>query len=107
MEKPGNVHHISTADLPQPYATPAVENHPHVASRPSQAWPQAPVGFKVDLYAADLKNPRLIRTAPNGDLFLAESGPGRILVFRGITANGKAQTTETFASGLTSPFGIA
>jgi glucose/arabinose dehydrogenase len=107
MEKPGNVHHISTADLPQPYATPAVENHPHVASRPSQAWPQAPVGFKVDLYAADLKNPRLIRTAPNGDLFLAESGPGRILVFRGITANGKPETMGTFATGLTRPFGIA
>jgi glucose/arabinose dehydrogenase len=107
MEKPGNVHHISAADLPQPYATPAVENHPHVASRPSQAWPQAPVGFKVDLYAADLKNPRLIRTAPNGDLFLAESGPGRILVFRGITANGKPETMGTFATGLTRPFGIA
>jgi glucose/arabinose dehydrogenase len=54
-----------------------------------------------------LKNPRLIRTAPNGDMFLAESGPGRILVFRGITSDGKPQTTETFASGLTRPFGIA
>jgi glucose/arabinose dehydrogenase len=107
MEKPGNVHHISAADLPQPYATPAAENHPHVASRPSQAWPQAPAGFQVDLYAANLKNPRLIRTAPNGDLFLAESGPGRILVFRGITANGKPETMGTFATGLTRPFGIA
>jgi glucose/arabinose dehydrogenase len=107
MEKPGNVHHISAADLPEPYATRAVENHPHVTSRPSQAWPQAPVGFKVDLYAADLKNPRLLRTAPNGDLFLAESGPGRILVFRGITPDGKPETMGTFATGLTRPFGIA
>ncbi len=107
MEKPGNVHHISAADLPQPYATPAADNHPHVTSRPSQAWPQAPVGFKADLYAADLKNPRLLRTAPNGDLFLAESGPGRILVFRGITPDGKPETMGTFATGLTRPFGIA
>ncbi len=107
MEKPGSVHHISASDLPQPYATPAVDNGPRVASRPSTAWPQAPDGFKVELYAQNLKNPRLIRSAPNGDLFVAESGPGRILVFRGITSDGKPQTTETFATGLTRPFGIA
>ena len=106
-EKPGNVHHISTTDLPKPYATRAVDNSAHVVSRPSSAWPQAPDGFKVELYAQGLKNPRLIRTAPNGDMFLAESGPGRILVFRGVTSDGKPQTTETFASGLTRPFGIA
>src|SRR5277367_6588445 len=79
MEKPGSVHHISAADLPQPYATPAADNGAHVVSRPSEAWPKAPDGFKVELYAENLKNPRLIRTAPNGDLFVAESGPGRIL----------------------------
>ena len=107
MEKPGSVHRISAADLPQPYATPAVDNDAHMVSRPSNAWPQAPDGFEVELYAGDLKNPRLIRTAPNGDLFLAESGPGRILVFRGITADGKPETTETFATDLTRPFGIA
>ena len=67
MEKPGSVHHISAADLPQPYATTASDNSAHVVSRPSNAWPQAPEGFKVELYAEDLKNPRLIRTAPNGD----------------------------------------
>jgi glucose/arabinose dehydrogenase len=107
MQKPGSVHHISAADLPQPFATPAVENSAHMVARPSNAWPQAPDGFKVELYAGNLKNPRLIRTAPNGDLFLAESEPGRILVFRGITASGKPETTETFATGLTRPFGIA
>jgi glucose/arabinose dehydrogenase len=107
MEKPGTVHHISAADLPQPYATPAAENSARVVSRPSQAWPQAPDGFKVELYAENLKNPRLIRTAPNGDLFVAESGPGRILIFRGITAGGKPETTETFATDLARPFGIA
>jgi glucose/arabinose dehydrogenase len=106
-EKPGTVHHISAADLPQPYATPSSDNDPHVVSRPSKAWPEAPDGFKVELYAGDLKNPRLIRTAPNGDLFVADSGPGRILVFRGIAAGGKPESTETFATGLARPFGIA
>jgi glucose/arabinose dehydrogenase len=59
------------------------------------------------LYAGDLRNPREIRTAPNGDIFLAESNPGDIKVFRGIDGSGKAERVEIFASGLRKPFGIA
>jgi glucose/arabinose dehydrogenase len=106
-EVPGKIHKITPADLPKPYATPAVENGPQVVRRPANAWPQAPAGFKVDLFASGLDNPRLIRTAPNGDLFLAESDPGRILAFRGMTSDGKPQKLETFAEGLHRPFGIA
>ncbi len=106
-EKPGVVHRITVADLPQPYATRSVDNGPRLIARPSSAWPQAPSGFKVELYAAQLSNPRLIRTAPNGDLFLAESAPGRILVFRGVNSDGRAQTISVFATGLELPFGIA
>jgi glucose/arabinose dehydrogenase len=51
--------------------------------------------------------PRLIRFAPNGDLFLADSQAGTIFVLRGVDANGKAQTIEKFATGLDHPFGIA
>jgi glucose/arabinose dehydrogenase len=61
----------------------------------------------VELYAAGLENPRLLRTAPNGDVFLAESEPGRIRVLRGVTPDGKAERMETFAAGLNKPFGIA
>lgn len=106
-EVPGKIHKITPADLPKPYATPAVENGPQVVRRPANTWPQAPAGFKVDLFASGLDNPRLIRTAPNGDLFLAESDPGRILAFRGMTSDGKPQKLETFAEGLHRPFGIA
>lgn len=93
-------------DLPPPYASESVSNPPRMVTRPLNAWPQAPVGFKVELYASDLDNPRLIRTAPNGDVFVAESGPGRILVLRGISPDGKAQTSSVFAEGLKQPFGI-
>ena len=58
--------------------------------RPASAWPKVPPGFKVDLYATGLKNPRLMRSAPNGDLFLAESHVGTILVFRGIGGDSEA-----------------
>lgn len=106
-EKPGRVHHITLADLPAPYATKSVDNGADLVDRPKNAWPQAPAGFKVELYALGLDNPRLIRTAPNGDVFLAESSSGEIKVFRGTDANGKAQQTEVFATGLKQPFGIA
>jgi glucose/arabinose dehydrogenase len=107
QQKPGNVHHITVADLPAPYATPSVDNGSEVVHRPESAWPIAPAGFKVQLYADGLENPRLIRTAPNGDVFLAESRSGEIKVFRGITADGKAEQVSTFATGLRQPFGIA
>ncbi len=106
-EKPGRIHHITAADLPQPYASPSADHGAELVARPADAWPQAPRGFKVELYAENLENPRLIRTAPNGDLFVAESEPGRILVFRGISKDGKAVQSEVFATGFHQPFGIA
>jgi glucose/arabinose dehydrogenase/mono/diheme cytochrome c family protein len=106
-EKPGTMHKITAADLPKPYATESAQNGPKVVSRPANAWPVAPAGFKVELYAAGLDNPRLLRTAPNGDIFLAESDPGRIRVFRGMTADGKPEQSAVFAEGLKRPYGIA
>jgi len=106
-QRPGTFHKITPAALPRPYATPSVDNGPELVPRPAGAWPQVLPGFKVELYASQLDNPRLIRTAPNGDLFVVESKPGRIKVFRGISKDGKAERLEIFATGLRQPFGIA
>ena len=106
-EVPGTVRKITVADLPAPYATKSAENGPDVVARPADAWPKAPAGFKVDLYAAGLENPRWMRTAPNGDIFVAESDPGRIRVFRGVTSDGKAEQTQVFATGFKRVYGIA
>jgi glucose/arabinose dehydrogenase len=106
-EKPGTIHKITVSELPPPYATPGVDRGPQMVPRPANAWPQAPAGFKVQEFASGLQNPRLIRTAPNGDVFVAESEPGRILVYRGITSDGKPASVHVYASGLTLPFGIA
>jgi glucose/arabinose dehydrogenase/mono/diheme cytochrome c family protein len=106
-EKPGTFHKITVNDLPQPYATKSASNGPKMVGRPNNVWPQAPAGFKVELYAAGLDNPRLLRTAPNGDIFLAESDPGRIRVFRGLTSDGKAEQSAIFVSGLKDPYGLA
>ena len=106
-EKPGVTRKITVADLPAPYATKSAENGADLVARPESAWPVAPEGFKVELYQAGLDDPRFLRTAPNGDVFVAESKPGRIRVFRGITSDGKPDQSAIFASGLKQPYGIA
>ena len=106
-ESPGTTRKITVNDLPEPYVSKSADNGPDVVARPQDAWPMALPGFKVELYAGGLDNPRLLRTAPNGDIFLAESDPGRIRVFRGMTGDGKAEQSAIFASGLKQPYGIA
>ena len=106
-ESPGTTRKITVKDLPEPYATVSANNGAELVARPQNVWPVAPAGFKVELYAAGLENPRLLRTAPNGDIFLAESEPGRIRVFRGMTSDGKPEQMQVFASGLRMPYGIA
>jgi len=106
-QSPGTFRKITVADLPQPYATKSAGNSPTVVPRPADAWPKAPPGFKVELYADGLQNPRELRTAPNGDLFVAQTHNNTIEVFRGITADGKPERRSTFATDLHQPFGIA
>jgi glucose/arabinose dehydrogenase len=107
FEQPGKTRKITPQDLPAPYASDTSNNGPKLVTRPDNAWPIAPAGFTVQLYATALDNPRLIHTAPNGDFFLAESSSGKIKVFRGITKDGKAELTSEFATGLNRPYGIA
>jgi glucose/arabinose dehydrogenase len=107
FEEPGKVRKITAQDLPAPYATESANRGPQLVARPRDAWPKAPAGFTVQQYATGLDNPRLIRTAPNGDFFLAESSSGQIKVFRGITSDGKPELTGVFARGLNQPYGIA
>lgn len=106
-ERPGAAHHIVVGDLPPANAAESVDNGPNLVPRPKDAWPSAPVGFRVQLYADGLANPRLIRTAPSGDLFVAESKEGLVRVFRGLRPDGRAAQTEVYAQGLRQPFGIA
>jgi glucose/arabinose dehydrogenase len=106
FEKPGTFRKITLADLPEPFVTPSAGNAPKLVARPEGAWPKVPAGFKVELYAAETNEPRLIRTSPHGDIFVAESRAGIIRVFRGMTSDGKPKNSEIFAEGLNRPFGI-
>jgi glucose/arabinose dehydrogenase len=97
---PGVRRKITTADLPPPFATKSADNSAHIVDRPVGALPKVPAGYAVDLYVSGLTNPRMIRTAPNGDLFVAESEANQIRAIR----DGKA---SVFATGFHQPFGIA
>jgi glucose/arabinose dehydrogenase len=105
-ERPGVWRKITVRDLPAPYATPSVDRGPRLVPQPEGAWPQAPAGFVVERFVSGLDNPREIITAPNGDIFIAESQPGRIRVLRP-GQNGKPASDTFFASGLRQPFGMA
>ena len=72
-EAPGTMRKLTVADLPAPYATKGVDAGSNKIDRPNDAWPKGPSGFKVEMYQTGLDRPLLIRTAPNGDFFVAMS----------------------------------
>ena len=103
--KPGVAHKITAKDLPKPGDTPSGRSG-GAGPRPANAMPQAPAGFKVGIYVSDgLNVPRQMRTAPNGDVFLADTGAGVVKILRGITADGKPEQSSDFAK-LSAAFGI-
>jgi glucose/arabinose dehydrogenase/cytochrome c2 len=104
---PGVKHQIKVADLPPPFKTASSGNGPQVVRQPTNAVLSVPAGFNVRLFAAGLSNPRLLRVAPNGDIFVAETGRNRIRVLRAADGAEAPAENQIFADGLERPFGIA
>jgi glucose/arabinose dehydrogenase len=104
---PGIARHITPDALPAPFANRSTARMPSVIVRPAGAVPHVPPGFEVALFASGLQQPRTLRTAPNGDIFIAEVGSDRIRVLRTADGMGRPVATSTFASGVNLPFGIA
>jgi hypothetical protein len=103
-DHPGVRRIIRPEDLPAPNTYASARNFVREVRRTDQK-PIVPNGFEVNLFASGLAEPRIIRVAPNGDVFVAESSAGRIRVLRP-SGDGAAQPS-TFAPGLRYPFGIA
>jgi len=104
---PGVRRQIKVGDLPSPFATPASRNSPMVADPPAGTSLHAPPGFTARLFLGGLTGPRLMRVAPNGDIFVVESNVGRIRVLRARDGAEQPARDEVFASGLHRPFGVA
>jgi len=104
-DRPGMRRLIKPQDLPAPDMAESARNVVRIVHRTNEQKPIVPNGFEVNLFASGLAGPRIVRTAPNGDIFVAESLAGRVSVLR---PNGTAPAQPTvFASGLNYPFGIA
>lgn len=110
-DAPGVGRLITPEDLPAPSLAdndpeaPDFEKMATVVPAPEGAVPQVPEGFRVEVFAEGLTQPRVIRVAPNGDIFVSESEAGRVVVFDP-SAEPPAEA-EVFAEGLDRPFGIA
>ena len=76
-ESPGAIHKVTVGDLPAPGSQRVGVASPEPLPRPANAFPKTLPGFKVNLYASDLTNPRELRAAPNGDVFLGGDGQRR------------------------------
>ena len=118
-------------NLPPPFLTKSVRNYCKVIGWPAGKTPVAPSGFKVNLYAGGLDNPRNILVANNGDVFVAEANTeikglkklgasiigatksedldksaNNIILFRDMNGDGIPDSKTVFLSGLNQPFGM-
>src|SRR5260370_10443884 len=98
------VTHGQKPKLPAPFATNSAGNGPKNAKAPAGFLPTVPPGFRLNVFAADFKYPRWLTVAPNGDIFLAETVAGEIIILRDPQHTGGAQEREGVASGVRGPF---
>jgi glucose/arabinose dehydrogenase len=107
-DAPGVHRKITVEDLQPPSSNRFSISPPHEVRRPEGAQLQVPSGFKIDMFASGLRDPRFLLTAPNGDIFVVESRADRIKVLRDTKGAGRPDVTEVFANeDLNKPFGIA
>src|SRR5881394_1684428 len=104
---PGDHFDISPDNLPPPGATLPDDLDADFTRRPPGAMPQVPKGFSISVFAANLGDGRWMAVAPNGDVFLAQRGQGRILLLRDANGDGNAETITVFAQGFSRPHGLA
>jgi glucose/arabinose dehydrogenase len=93
--------------LPPPFATKSASNGPSRVKVPDGFLPTVPPGFHVNVFAREFKYVRFLATAPNGDIFVADTGAGQVDVLRDPQHTGGATQREVFAGDLKRPFGIA
>lgn len=117
--------------LPPPYQTKSTMTFCEVIGWPQGKMPVAPAGFRVNLYAGALDNPRNIYVAANGDVFVSEANTemggikriganligaskaqnynksaDRITLLRDTNNDGVADIKQVFLNNLNQPYGM-
>ena len=84
-----------------------VNNWPIAVPPPPDFQPQVPPGFKVFVFAKGFTDPRWLAVAPNGDVFVADSETGAVVVLHDPQGKGTAEGRDIFVDHLNRPFGVA
>jgi len=93
-------------DLPAPTALPLPTKAVAVDGLPGRSI-QLPPGFEISLFADGLDGPRMMAFGPDGQVYVAERGAGRILRLPDLDQDGKADQVEILAEGLDAPSSLA
>ncbi len=92
--------------LPPPYATESAVKRSEVKGWEDGQTPIPPAGFTVTRFAEGLDNPRWIYVAPNKDIFVVESKPGRITLLHSHDGKVVPAHKKVFIEDLNRPFGM-
>lgn len=106
-ESPGQRFEVRPRDMPAPYATSSASKGSQNVDRAPAMRPQAPAGYRVNLFADGFRHARWLLAAPSGEVFLAEPRAGRVTVLLDADGDGRAEKRGTFASGHELPHGLA
>jgi glucose/arabinose dehydrogenase len=99
---------VKAGELPPAKLEDNVNNGPKVIPRPEGAQLRMPPGFEITTYAeGGFTRPRWLALATNGDVFVADSMGGKVIVLRDANKDGVAEERSVFAEGLKQPFGLA
>jgi glucose/arabinose dehydrogenase len=99
---------IKAEDLPKPYESTSAVRPSRIVPAPKGAALRVPPGFSVNVFAeGNFENPRWMALSPSGDVFLADSEAGSVVILRDTNKDGTADERFVFAQGLNLPFGIA
>ena len=100
----GHRFHIDPADLPEPKVGPIVTNRPLILPFNGQTL-QVPKGFVATPFATGLVNPRRLLVLSNGDVLVAEQGPGYLTLLRD-NGTGHAVWIDRHVEDLNKPYGL-
>jgi glucose/arabinose dehydrogenase len=90
------------AKLPPPFATPSVDNGPHVIDQPGGAQLKLPAGFQIEAYAEGIEQPRFMLLGPSGELLVSDSiKNGSVYVID------RNKQRKKLLDGLDRPYGLA
>lgn len=97
-------------DSPAPTTIPLVETALPVSMPQGAALANPialPPGFAIGVFASGLNGPRMMAVGPEGDLYVAERGAGRVVRLPDRDGDGRADNIEIVADALSAPSSLA